>query len=256
MGTIFDISVVFSSIPRLLQYLPVSLEITAVSMVFGLLLGLVFAVVRMKKVPVLHGIVAFFISFVRGTPLIVQLYMTYYVIPLVLKYINLQYGTDYSIKAVPDLLFVIITFSFNEAAYNSEIIRAALQSVQRGQIEAAESLGMSYAQTLRRVILPQAALVAIPPLGNALIGLLKGTSLAFVAGVIEMTAAGKIISGSNFRFFEVYLALAVIYWAMTILIERLAALLEKRLEIPAQPPGTPERGLRGGFFSMAGGGRA
>jgi len=255
MGKLFDISVVFSSIPKLLKYLPISLEITAVSMVLGLLFGLLLAIIRIKKIPVIDKIVAFFVSFIRGTPIIVQLYMTYYVIPMILKSINLQYGTDYSIKAIPDMLFVFITFAFNEAAYNSEIIRAALQSVQKGQIEAAESLGMRYFQVLRRVILPQAATVAIPPLGNSLIGLLKGTSLAFVAGVIEMTAAGKIISGSNFRFFEVYLALAIIYWALTIIIERIILIIEKSLKIPDLASKEGKQGIRGGLFFFGGGDR-
>ena len=249
MAKIFDVSEVFASIPKLLRYLPQSLLITAVSMILGLILGLLFALVRTKKVPVLDKIVVFFVSFIRGTPLLVQLYMTYYVIPMILRYINLRWKTSYSIKNVPDLLFVFITFGLNEAAYNSEIIRSALQSVQKGQIEAAESLGMNYFQVLRRVILPQAVLVAIPPLGNALIGLLKGTSLAFVAGVIEMTAAGKIISGRNFRFFEVYLALAIIYWALTIVIEQVIRLLEKYASIPAQIDGGAKRGITAGLFS-------
>jgi polar amino acid transport system permease protein len=249
MAKIFDVNEVLSSIPKLLRYLPQSLLITAVSMVVGLILGLLFALVRTKKVPVLDKAVVFFVSFIRGTPLIVQLYMTYYVIPMILRYINLRWETSYSIKNVPDLLFVFITFGLNEAAYNSEIIRSALQSVQKGQIEAAESLGMNYFQVLRRVILPQAVLVAIPPLGNALIGLLKGTSLAFVAGVIEMTAAGKIISGRNFRFFEVYLALAIIYWSLTIVIEQVIRVLEKYASIPAQASGSAKRGITGGFFS-------
>jgi polar amino acid transport system permease protein len=248
MGKIFDINVVFSSIPKLLRFLPQSLFITAVSMAIGLVLGLLFALARTKKVPVLDKIIVFFVSFIRGTPLIVQLYMTSYVIPLIFKYINLRWGTNLSIKNVPDLLFVFITFGLNEAAYDSEIIRSALQSVQKGQIEAAESLGMNYFQVLLRVILPQAVVVAIPPLGNALIGLLKGTSLAFVAGVIEMTAAGRIISGSNFRFFEVYLALAIIYWALTIVIEQVIRVLEKHVSIPAQTDGSVKRRTTMGFF--------
>lgn len=241
MGKIFDINAVFSSIPSLLKVLPVSLEITIISMIVSLFLGLLFAIVRMKKIPVLSQIIVVFISFIRGTPMIVQLYLTYNGIPLLLKAINAQYGTSYNINAVPAMLFVLVTFSFNEAAYNSETIRSALQSVNKGQIEAAESLGMTYFQVLRRVIIPEALVVAIPPLGNALIGLLKGTSLAFVAGVIEMTAQGKIISGSTFRFFEVYLALAVIYWALTILIEQGIRMLEKKFSIPEPGQGHKDR---------------
>lgn len=246
MGKIFDINAVFSAIPRLLEVLPVSLQITFISMIVGLVFALIFAVIRMKKIPVLSQIVALFISFIRGTPIIVQLYLTYNGIPLLLKFINQEYGTDYNINAVPAMLFVLVTFAFNEAAYNSETIRAALQSVNKGQIEAAESLGMTYLQVLRRVIMPQALVVAIPPLGNAFIGLLKGTSLAFVAGVIEMTAQGKIISGSNFRFFEVYLALAIIYWILTIIIEQLLRYLERRFSIPD----TLQKTMSKGWFSL------
>ncbi|WP_185602236.1 amino acid ABC transporter permease [Paenibacillus sp. 598K] len=231
-GKLFDIEAVFSAIPELLRFLPVSLEITFISMLAGLVLGLVLAIIRIKKVPVLSQLITLFISFIRGTPMIIQLYLSYNGIPLLLKYINMTYGTDYSINAIPAMLFVLITFSCNEAAYNSETIRAALQSVNKGQIEAAESLGMTYFQVLKRVIIPEALVVAVPPLGNALISLLKGTSLAFVAGVVEMTAQGKIISGSTFRFFEVYLALAIIYWALTIVIEQILKYLEKKFSIP------------------------
>ncbi len=247
MGKIFDINAVFTSIPSLLKVLPVSLQITFISMIVGLVLGLILAIIRMKKIPVLSQIVTVFISFIRGTPMIVQLYLTYNGIPLLLRFINEQYGTNYNINHLPAMLFVLVTFAINESAYNSETIRAALQSVNKGQIEAAESLGMTYLQVLRRVILPEALVVAIPPLGNALIGLLKGTSLAFVAGVIEMTAQGKIISGSTFRFFEVYLALALIYWVLTIIIEQVLRYLEKRFSIP--DPG-PANTIRGRWFSL------
>ena len=161
---LFDIDIVISSIPKLLQYLPKSLYITFVSMIAGLFLGLIFAIVRMKKIPVLSQIIAVAISFIRGTPMIVQLYLTYNGIPLLLKYINLQYGTEYNINDVPAMLFVLITFSFNEAAYNSETIRAALMSVNKGQIEGSKSLGMTYFQVLKRVIVPEALVVAIPHL--------------------------------------------------------------------------------------------
>jgi len=125
----------------------------------------------------------------------------------------------------------LLTLSLNEAAYNSEVIRAALLSVDKGQTEAAQSLGMTYGQELRRIILPEAFVVALPTLGNALIGLMKGTSLAFVCSVVEITAHSRILAGNNLRFFESYCALALIYWMMTILIERGISFLEKRLDI-------------------------
>ena len=236
MGKIFDFETVLTTIPKLLEYLPVTLEITLLSMGFGLILGFLLAIIKINKIPVLAQITAVFVSFIRGTPLIVQLYLTYTGIPLLLKYYNYANGTDYNINNVPALLFVLVTFSLNEAAYNSESIRAALQSVDRGQIEAAESLGMTYAQVLRRIVLPEAFVVALPTLGNTLIGLLKGTSLAFVCSVVEITAQAKIIAGANYRYFEVYLALAFIYWVVTIVIEQLIRIVEKRIEIPENVP--------------------
>lgn len=236
MGKIFDFETVLTTIPKLLEYLPVTLEITLLSMIFGLILGFLLAIIKINKIPVLAQISAVFVSFIRGTPLIVQLYLTYTGIPLLLKYYNYANGTDYNINNVPALLFVLVTFSLNEAAYNSENIRAALQSVDKGQIEAAESLGMTYAQVLRRIILPEAFVVALPTLGNTLIGLLKGTSLAFVCSVVEITAQAKIIAGANYRYFEVYLALAFIYWVVTIIIEQLIRVVEKKIEIPENIP--------------------
>lgn len=236
MGKIFDFETVISSIPKILVYLPVTIEITVLSMIFGLVLGLLLALIKMNKIPILAQFAAVFVSFVRGTPLIVQLYLSYTGIPLLLKYYNYANDTNYTINKVPAMLFVLVTFSLNEAAYNSETLRAALQSVDSGQIEAAQSLGMTYWQVFRRIILPEAFVVALPTLGNTLIGLLKGTSLAFVCAVVEITAQAKIIAGANYRYFEVYLALAFIYWMVTIIIEQIIRIVEKRFDIPENSP--------------------
>lgn len=209
-----------------------TLGITMLSMLLGLFLGLFIAIVKINKVPVLSQIFAILVSFIRGTPLIVQLYLSYNGIPLLLKYYNYSNGTNFNLNNIPSLFFVLVTFAINEGAYNSENIRGALQSVNKGQVEAAQSLGMTYSQVLVRVIMPEAFKVALPTLGNTFIGLLKGTSLAFVCAVVEMTAQAKIIAGANYRYFEVYLALAIIYWAVTIVIEQFIQLLEKKISIP------------------------
>ncbi|MCW2473977.1 MULTISPECIES: amino acid ABC transporter permease [unclassified Symbiopectobacterium] len=235
MPTIFDIKLVFTQIPALLEYLPVTLLITAFSMIAGVILGFAIALIRIKRIWLLNSGAGVFVSFIRGTPLIVQLYLTYYGIPILLKYYNYYNQTDYSVNDIPTLLFVLLAFSLNEAAYNSESIRAALLSVDKKQIEAAQSLGMTPLQVLRRVTIPEAFVVALPTLGNALIGLLKGTSLAFVCSVIELTARGKILASSNYRYFEVYVSLALIYWGLTIIIEALIKVIEARIRIPERP---------------------
>lgn len=232
MPKLFDIKLVFEQIPDLLRYLPKTLEITVLSMILGLFIGLLLAIIKINKVPVIYRITAIIVSFLRGTPLLVQLYLTFYGIPIIMRYINYYQGTDFNTDGIPKMLFIMVAFSFNEAAYNSESIRAAILSVDRGQKEAAMSLGMTSFQVLRRIVLPEAFVVALPTLGNTLIGLLKGTSLAFVCSVVEMTARGKIIAGRNYRYFEVYISLALIYWVLTILIEQGVKFIEKKVAIP------------------------
>ncbi|MEI0737117.1 ABC transporter permease subunit [Paenibacillus sp. JTLBN-2024] len=157
MPNLFDVGLVFTLIPQLLKYLPVTLELTAISMLAGLLLGLLLAIIRMKRIPVLVQLSTVFISFTRGTPILVQLYMSYAGIPLLLKYYNYYHDTGYNVNSIPSIFYVLLALSLNEAAYSSEVIRAALQSVDKGQIEAAQSLGMTYGQVLRRIILPEAS---------------------------------------------------------------------------------------------------
>lgn len=234
MTKLFDIELVFSQIPELLKYLPVTLELAILAMLLGVAFGLLLAVVKMKKIPVLTQIAGFYISIIRGTPAIVQLYIAYFGIPMFLKYMNLNHGTSFDISAFPGFACAVLAMGFNESAYNAEIIRGALTSVDKGQIEAASSMGMTYFQTLRRVILPEAITVALPGLGNSFIGMIKGTSLAFVCAVVEMTAQGKILGGRNYRYFEVYVSLAIIYWVVTIIVEQILKFIERKLQLPDQ----------------------
>ena len=232
MGKLFDGKLGFTQIPLLLKYLPVTMELAVTAMIASLILGLLLALVKIKKVPVLKQLVSIYISVIRGTPILVQLYVTYFGIPMLLKYINFKCGTNYNVNGVAP----IVALALNESAFNAEIIRASLESVDKGQVEAASALGMNYFQALIRIILPEAIVVALPSLGNAFIGLIKGTSLAFVCSVVEMTAEGKILAGRNYRYFEVYISLAIIYWVITFVLERVISYLEKKLRVPEDAP--------------------
>lgn len=234
MAKIFDFELVFTQIPSLLSYLPATLELALLSTLVGFLLGLLIAIIKIHKVKVLDKIATIFVSVVRGTPILVQLYIAYFGIPMLIKFINLKTGSSYNIAAVPGFIYAMAALAINQSAFDAEIIRAALISVNPGQIEAAESLGMTYWQALRRIILPEAITVALPSLGNTFISAIKSTSLAFTCGVVEMTAQGRILSGRNYRYFEVYVSLAIIYWVLTIIIERLIKLFEKKTAIPEQ----------------------
>lgn len=228
---VFKFSAFTSAFTYVIPKIPETLIVTSISAVFGLLLGLFLALIKINKIPVLNELRGLFVSFVRGTPIYVQLILTYTGIPLILQAINLNYGTNLNVNSIPALFYAALAFSLNEAAYGSETIRAAIESVDQGQIEAAKSLGMTSFQVFIRVTLKEAAVVATAPLGNALIGLLKGTSLAFVVSFVEMTAEAQIIGGSNFRMLETYSALALTYWAMCIILEFLIRRLEKSLRI-------------------------
>ncbi len=244
MTNLFDIKLVFSNIPKLLKYLPVNVEIAVVALTMGWIIGLLIALIRINKIPVLRQLAVVFVSVIRGTPILVQLYITYFGIPIALRYINYYRGTDYNISAIPGVVFAVIALGLNQSAFDSETIRASILSVERGQIEAAKSLGMSGWQTLKRILLPQAFAVALPPLGNSLIALIKGTSLVFVCSVIEMTAEGKIIAGRNYRYFEVYCSLAIIFWAITVILEFVFKRLERKFSVPEEV-GTESTGISG-----------
>lgn len=234
MAKLFDFQAVWKQIPEIIQYLPVTLELAIVSMIVAVVLGLLLAVVKMKKIPVLSRVINLYISIIRGTPIIVQLYIAYFGIPMITKYIYMQQGLEYQASDTSGMVYAIIALSINESAYIAEIFRGALASVGVGQIEAANALGMTYFQALRRIILPETMTVALPGLGNSFIGLIKGTSLAFTCAIVEMTAQGKIIGGRSYRYFEVYVSLALIYWVITLIVEQLIKVIEKKMQIPDQ----------------------
>ena len=232
-GQLFSMRAVVDGLFRIWDKIPVTLGLTVAAAFFGLILALLFAIVKINRVRILYPIQAFFVSFLRGTPLLVQLMISYYGIPLLLKAINQQLHTGWNINAIPAVIFAVVAFAFNEAAYASETIRAAILSVDPGEIEAARSLGMTEVQVYQRVIIPNAAVVATPSLINALIGLTKGTSLAFSAGVVEIFAQAQILGGSDYRYFERFISVALIYWAISILMEWMGRAIERRLEIKA-----------------------
>lgn len=212
---IFDAQYIISDIPVILKGLPVTLEIVGVSAIFGWVLGLLLALVRMHKIPVLYQICGVFVSFTRGTPELVQLFLAFYGIPIVLQYTNYYWGTGISINHLPKMVFVLVAFTSITAAYSSESFRATLEGVDKGQIEAALSTGMSKYDAYRKIIIPQALVVAVPSLGAQFVSMLKGTSLAFVVSVVDMTSAGQLAASRTYRYLEMYIALAILYWILS-----------------------------------------
>ncbi|MBP1992215.1 amino acid ABC transporter permease [Paenibacillus eucommiae] len=224
-----DPAFIFTAMLQLLSSLPVTLFITVVSVFCGLLIGTVVALIRIYRVPVLHPIAAFYVMFFRGTPMLMHLLLVYFGLPMLIDSLAAAFGWSFHSAAIPMLGFVLIAFSLTAGSYLSEVIRAAILSINRGQIEAAYSVGMTTWQALRRIVFPQAFAVSLPNLSNGLIGMLHGSTLAYTVSVVEINAKALIVASTNWKFLEAFIAAALIFWGVTLVIEKAAALLEKRL---------------------------
>jgi putative amino-acid transport system permease protein len=215
VGTL-DLDYMLGLVPTLLGYLPVTLAMAVGAMALALALAVILALIRVGRVPGLDPLARVFISFFRGTPLLVQLFLFYYGLPQVIPALTVINGVTAAVMG--------LTLHF--AAYMAESIRAAILGVDRSQWEASRAVGMTEAQTLRRTILPQAARVAAPTLVNYFVDIIKSTSLAFTLGVTEMMGAAQKEAAGSFRYFEAFLVVAVIYW---VVVEALSV-AQRRLE--------------------------
>ena len=216
---IFDVKYLVQSLVVLLKYVHITLSIAILSMIIAVLLGVILAVIRMYKVKIFHRISEIYISFFRGTPILIQLFLFYYGLPQIIP----------SFKEIPAYMAVIIALSMNGSAYMAEIIRGAIMSIDKGQMEASLSLGMTEFQAMKRIILPQAARVAIPSLGNSFIDLLKSSSLAFTVGVAEILSKAQMNAASSYRFLESFTAVIIIYWIIISAFGYLQNILERRM---------------------------
>lgn len=220
---------ILTALLSLIKALPTTLMITLVSVILGFIIGSTVALVRIYKVPVLHTIASAYVLFIRGTPMLMHLLLIYFGLPKLIDAISSAWGLSFNSNQIPLIGFVYISFSLTAGAYMSEVVRAGILAVNRGQMEAAYSVGMTTAQALRRIVLPQALAVSLPNLSNNLIGMLHGSTLAFTISVVEINAQAQIVAATNWKFLEAYIAAALLFWGMTILIERGTSRLEKRI---------------------------
>lgn len=222
MNKIFDVNYIFYSIPLIAKALPLTLIIMISSLLFGIILGLLITVMKLKKNIVLNSVANGYTAFIRGTPPLLQLFLVFYGLPQVLGSVGID------INGWDKVIFAIITFSLNSSAFLSEVMRSSYLAIDAGQREAALSVGMNDFQVLMRVIIPQAFVIAVPSLGNLVISLLKETSYVFTIGVIDILGKAKLIGADGYgvRQLEVYIGAALIYWAMCIIIERIIAIYE------------------------------
>lgn len=219
-----DLSFILTALQSILPALPMTFLIAFVPLLLGLLIGIVVALVRLSDWKISKVILNIYVSFYRGTPVILHIFLIYFGMPLIA-----EEWFDISLNGWPIVIFVIIALTLNAGAFLSEIIRSGIMSVTNHQIDAALSLGMTTFQMYRRIILPQAFVAAIPNLTNILIAFLHSSSIAFLVSVKEITGAANIIASSNLKYLESFIAVGIVYWVVTILIEVLANQIEKKL---------------------------
>ncbi len=212
----FDFELIEKAFPLLLMGAAVTIEITAVSVALGFFIVLVVGVARISSYKVLRILAAIYADCIRGTPLLVQIFLIYFALPIATG------------ARVDPFAAAVLACGINSGAYVSEIFRAGIQAIDPGQMEAGRSLGLTWGQTMRYIILPQAIKNILPPLGNEFIAMLKDSSLVSVIGFEELTRRGQLIIAQTYGSFEIWLTVAALYLAMTLAISRLIAYLEAK----------------------------
>lgn len=226
---IFDLDFAIRNFKVALTGIPTTLLITVVAAGIGLPLAFFIAMARLKKVPVFNKLLTLFISFMRGTPTIVQIYLIYNGIPIFLRYLVSEFGIDINVSGINPIIYAFIVYTLNTAAGYSEMWKAGLSAIDKGQLEAAQTTGLSSFSAYRHIIIPQAVAVAIPSFCTATLNMLKNTSLAFIMTVQDITARAKIAAGLEYKFLECYLDVFIVYLIVCTIIELLFKQVEKNL---------------------------
>ncbi|WP_462410785.1 amino acid ABC transporter permease [Neobacillus sp. Marseille-QA0830] len=223
MQKYFDVSYMWNAIPQLIPFLKVTFMVALLSVLFGTVLGFILASMKLGPSKVAKKIANGYTTIIRCTPSIVLLFLVYYGLPAIAS----NFGTD--MNTLPTGVFVVITFSLQFGALMSEVMRTAYEAIDKGQFEAAVSVGLSPAQAFRRIVLPQAFVVALPNFGNSFLELMKEGSLAYTIGLVDIMGKASLIVSNNYNShsLEIYLGLSLIYWILSILIEQLFSVLEK-----------------------------
>jgi len=223
MEKYFDVSYIWNSLPILLPFLKVTFIVAGLSIIFGTFFGLILAVMKLSKSKTAQKLANFYTTILRCTPSIVLLFLVYYGVPALADNFGLY------LHDLNTAVFVVITFTLQFAAIMSEVIRSAYESIEKGQFEAAVCVGLSPFQAYRRIIFPQALVVALPNFGNGLIALLQEGSLAYTIGLIDIVGKANLIIAANYNThaLEIFIALALVYWVLSILIEKFFGKLEK-----------------------------
>ncbi|HAH62044.1 MAG TPA: amino acid ABC transporter permease [Treponema sp.] len=210
-----------------LRGIPVSLEITALSLLLAVIPAYYMALARLYRVKILSRIIGVFISLVRGTPMVVQILFIYSLLPSLINAVAVRTGSSFNVFNAHPVIYAVIVFSLHASVMLSEVIRASITTVDRGQLDAAYALGMNRSQAFRLIIMPQAVVEAVPNLGTLTVNLFKETSLSFLMTVQDITAIAKIEASYGYNYIEAYIDIFIIYLIMCSLIQLVFYTAEK-----------------------------
>ncbi|MEK4403563.1 amino acid ABC transporter permease [Sporosarcina sp. FSL K6-6792] len=212
-----------------LSGVPIALFITIVALLFALPLGFLLALTRINRIPVLHRFAQVYVSFVRGTPIIIQIFIVYSSVPLLLSSLFTKFNIGMNVYEVNPIWYAFIVFTFNTTAVLIEVFRSALSTVNKGQLEAAQSVGLTNVQAYRRIIIPQALVVAMPNICTATVNLIKATSLGYAMSLQEITLKAKVAANVGYNYVEAYIDIFLVYLLLCSAVEFAFKLYEKRL---------------------------
>ena len=224
----FDTEFMLEWAPYILRGTGITLIVCVASIVLATVLALIGALCRLSKNPLLNGPASFYVSFFRGTPLIVQIFFVYLAFPQLARFAPSYMGGFFLLDAIPA---ATLALGVNYGAYMTEIFRAGIQSVGHGQIEAAHALAMSPGQTTRRIVLPQAVRTVIPPVGNEFIAMLKDSALVSFIGATDLFFRASKVGQQNFRALETLVIAAAVYWLLTSIFSFFQARLERKMAV-------------------------
>lgn len=213
-----DFNIIPKYFPMLLEGIKMTILLTLASVFIGVVLGLIAALMKMSRAAVLRVVASAYIEVIRGTPLLVQIFLVYFGLPEIIGF------------NIPEFPASVIALALNSGAYVAEIIRAGIQAVDRGQTEAAYSLGMNHVMTMRYIIIPQAVKNILPALVNEFITLIKESSIVSVIGLVELTRTGDIVRSITYKPFEPLITVAVIYFTLTFTLSKIMGRVEGRLK--------------------------
>ncbi|MCT6815060.1 amino acid ABC transporter permease [Lysinibacillus fusiformis] len=212
-----------------LSGVPIALLVTVVALFIALPLGFLLALTRINKIPVIHHLAKIYVSFVRGTPIIIQIFIIYSSIPLMLRIIFEKYQIPYDIYKINPIWYAFIVFAFSSTAILIEVFRSALSTIEKGQLEAAYSVGLTTFQAYTRIIIPQALVVALPNICTATVNLIKATSLGYAMSLPEITLKAKVAANVGYNYVEAYLDIFIVYLILCSTVEYLFKRYEKYL---------------------------